>query len=161
MADADLRHIGTEKEISQPRQQLIKVNDQLRTGFFYALPDIAHALEVFRKLQQIIRHTPGEIRPLVGMRRQKVRTRKLPDGSMHGTDEESRQTPRLAFSDQHFNHLVPVAFQQLFHCYSLSKMSSALTLNNKQYFHEAIDIKGNTFSCSLSSSGGTAPARSE
>ena len=50
MTDADLRYRGTEKEISQARQQLIKVDYEVRISFMDTPMNITDATQISRNL---------------------------------------------------------------------------------------------------------------
>ena len=109
MANTDLRYRGTEKEISQARQQLIKVDYEIRISFMDTPVNITDATQISRNLHQIICDTAIHADPLIGRRRQKVRTEKAFHRCLYAAVEETRQATGIALSHQYFYYLVPVA----------------------------------------------------
>ncbi|CDB96929.1 uncharacterized protein BN659_02050 [Bacteroides sp. CAG:443] len=136
MSDAHQRRSRTEEEIRKPRQQLIKVDDDIRLTFLDTLSDKTHAFGIFRQLQQVIQQTVGNVGTFVRACRQKIRTGELFDGSLYVAGKEPRQPFRQTLSHQYLRYVIPVSGQQPFHGNSLSQMAPALSLHNKQNFHD-------------------------
>ena len=91
VSDAYHRDRRTEKEIRQPGQQFIEIDDQVRSRFPDAPPDIAHTLNVFGRFPYIIQDAPAQISTPIGTCRQEVRAYNMLDRRLNTPDKESRK----------------------------------------------------------------------
>ena len=135
VSNANHHRFRTAKQVSQPRQQLIKIDYHICTCFLYHPVNIVYTSRIFMQSQYIISYTFQQINLFILCRRQKVRTFKRIDRCIDFLHKEIRDTTSRTFPDKHTDNLMTFVCQLPPERQGLCQMASTLPLYDKQHFH--------------------------